>query len=400
MDNRYIHPSDQDHSDRDYDVTAVAGPNDLTLGDSESDDRDLPAGGSATPAAVDGSLLGEGRETDPQVQTRLLNLSLRIERMDRLLGQMAQEVDRSGSQLSVLTRNLTDTQLMQPLYAYLADLSTRLQSNQEQLTQLAHTVEATAQREQFDELARTLKRMNRTQFKSNTLGETKEEQVARALTILQDILDGRAEVETRGALLEQQQRDDERRTVRAEFAADFLPALDGLELALENGQSLLARQRQSMQDGESAFQGWQRSMAVAKESAQAGVWQKLRRSLGVTDPVALPAPPESTPPAEPIQEVIDATQAWLDGLQLVHRRFLGLLAAEGIEEIHAQGQPFDPHLHVAVEMKRTDDAPPNTVVGVVRKGYRQHGSVLRYAEVVVSQITNNEKESEKEHKDG
>jgi molecular chaperone GrpE len=95
--------------------------------------------------------------------------------------------------------------------------------------------------------------------------------------------------------------------------------------------------------------------------------------------------PEPPPLPASVQEVLDATQAWLDGLELVYRRALALLAAEGVQEIRAQGRPFDPHLHVAVETALTDDVPPNTVVDVTRKGYRQHGKVLRYAEVVVSQ---------------
>ena len=79
-----------------------------------------------------------------------------------------------------------------------------------------------------------------------------------------------------------------------------------------------------------------------------------------------------------------AVEAWLQGLALVRERFLGLLSAEGIQEMQALETPFDPHLHVAVETETRDDAPPNTIVRVLRKGYRQRQRVLRYAEVVVA----------------
>jgi len=335
------------------------------------------------PAAV-APAWGVDNDADPQVRQRLLALSLRMERMEHLLEQMAQEVGLSGSQLNALTRNLADVHLMQPVDARLAELSVRLESNQEQLAQLAHILGTTAKQEQLDELTRTLKRLNRTQFKSNALGETKEERVEQALKLLQDALEGRTQVQDRTVALEQQRREDVRRDARGEFAADFLPVLDSLELALQSGRALLDQQRQSMAESEETYRAWRRSMTESRQTAETSVWRKLRRSLGAEEATDASAPEPPPLPAS-VQEVLDATQAWLDGLELVYRRALALLAAEGVQEIRAQGRPFDPHLHVAVETALTDDVPPNTVVDVTRKGYRQHGKVLRYAEVVVSQ---------------
>jgi molecular chaperone GrpE len=54
-----------------------------------------------------------------------------------------------------------------------------------------------------------------------------------------------------------------------------------------------------------------------------------------------------------------------------------------IEEIHPEGQPFNPEFHEAM-MAQPSDAPPNTVLSVVQKGYQLNGRLLRPARVIVS----------------
>jgi len=54
-----------------------------------------------------------------------------------------------------------------------------------------------------------------------------------------------------------------------------------------------------------------------------------------------------------------------------------------IEEINPEGQPFNPELHEAM-MAQPADAPPNTVLSVIQRGYALNGRLLRPARVVVS----------------
>ena len=54
-----------------------------------------------------------------------------------------------------------------------------------------------------------------------------------------------------------------------------------------------------------------------------------------------------------------------------------------IEEINPEGQPFNPELHEAM-MAQPSDAPPNTVLAVIQRGYALNGRLLRPARVVVS----------------
>lgn len=80
-----------------------------------------------------------------------------------------------------------------------------------------------------------------------------------------------------------------------------------------------------------------------------------------------------------------AGMTWLDGIRLIHRKFQALLEMHGVSEIEAEGQTFDPNIHEAVTFGAGEE---NRVIGVVQKGYRLGGRVLRPAMVVVGQGTN------------
>ena len=75
-----------------------------------------------------------------------------------------------------------------------------------------------------------------------------------------------------------------------------------------------------------------------------------------------------------------AGMTWLDGLRLIHRKFQALLEMNGVTEIEADGEDFDPNVHEAVTFGPGEE---NKVTAVVQKGYRLGGRVLRPAMVVV-----------------
>jgi len=74
----------------------------------------------------------------------------------------------------------------------------------------------------------------------------------------------------------------------------------------------------------------------------------------------------------------------LQGVELVHRELLGVLAKHGVEEIEAEGVPFDPAVHEAMAQTPSETAAPNTVIQVFEKGYRLRDRLLRPARVVVA----------------
>lgn len=74
------------------------------------------------------------------------------------------------------------------------------------------------------------------------------------------------------------------------------------------------------------------------------------------------------------------------GVEMTLESLRSAMQEEGIEEISAQGEIFDPTMHQAVQsVPATEDQPAETVVQVLQKGYKLYDRVLRASMVVVAQ---------------
>ncbi|MGC2208730.1 MAG: nucleotide exchange factor GrpE [Candidatus Korobacteraceae bacterium] len=73
------------------------------------------------------------------------------------------------------------------------------------------------------------------------------------------------------------------------------------------------------------------------------------------------------------------------GIELIDRQFHDVLTRLGVEPIAAQGQPFDPNLHHAIQMVETTEVPDHHVLDELQRGYRLRDRVLRAAMVRVAQ---------------
>ena len=80
----------------------------------------------------------------------------------------------------------------------------------------------------------------------------------------------------------------------------------------------------------------------------------------------------------------DAHDPWVEGVRLTERKLRSVLESEGVTQIEAIGQPFDPNVHEAVVHEETTEAPDNAVIGELQRGYRLHDRVLRPALVKVA----------------
>ncbi len=70
------------------------------------------------------------------------------------------------------------------------------------------------------------------------------------------------------------------------------------------------------------------------------------------------------------------------GISLIHNRFQEVLESEGLEEIKALGESFDPETMDCVELIA---GPKDKVIEIVLKGYLLNNKVLRPAKVKVGQ---------------
>jgi molecular chaperone GrpE len=308
-------------------------------------------------------------------------LTSQLDRLQATLDAVLATSETGRDQTEALLRHLTDPARGEALDERLADLIAGQEAGQAEWQAFADKLAGS-----MNDLAQTLAKSNRTQFKSNTLAEMKDGQVTTALAALQELAARRAQAQEARAAHEQDRAAGLRDEARGEFAADFLPALDGVEMALESGRAVLDRQRAA---AVAAAAEAARPREPLSEPVGPTFWQRLAWALwgrGLPPGMAAASAPAPSPAPAPRDEVIAGLDAWLQGLEMVRTRFLTLLATAGISHIRAEGQPFDPRLHLAMTIESRADAPNGAVVAVLRKGYQQRGRVLRYAEVAVNRV--------------
>jgi molecular chaperone GrpE len=72
------------------------------------------------------------------------------------------------------------------------------------------------------------------------------------------------------------------------------------------------------------------------------------------------------------------------GFELIYKQLLDNLARLGAQRLDPLGQPFDPHLHQAMDRVETTEHPDGTILTVYQPAYLYHGRVLRPAMVRVA----------------
>lgn len=151
-------------------------------------------------------------------------------------------------------------------------------------------------------------------------------------------------------------------------------------------ESLRAALDESQAKAQEYLDGWQRARAdfanykkrVEREQAQ--VYQNaaasiFKRFLDVLDDLerALKNKPQDGEAA-----------AWSSGIELVYRKFLSILEAEGVNVMKAEGEMFDPNLHEAISQEENDHYQSGQIIEVVKNGYVMGDKVIRPALVRVA----------------
>jgi molecular chaperone GrpE len=75
---------------------------------------------------------------------------------------------------------------------------------------------------------------------------------------------------------------------------------------------------------------------------------------------------------------------WAGGVELIYRKLLAILEAEGVQPIPVEGQMFDPNLHEAISQEESLEHASGEIIGVVQNGYTLGERVLRPARVRVA----------------
>jgi molecular chaperone GrpE len=85
-----------------------------------------------------------------------------------------------------------------------------------------------------------------------------------------------------------------------------------------------------------------------------------------------------------LQHMGDAPSSVSEGLQLLQRKLLSVLEAQGVTPLQSLGETFNPEFHDAIGTVRNDDLESGTVAEEMQRGYRWGDDVLRPARVRVA----------------
>jgi molecular chaperone GrpE len=72
------------------------------------------------------------------------------------------------------------------------------------------------------------------------------------------------------------------------------------------------------------------------------------------------------------------------GIELIYKQLQDALLKLGLRAIPAKGEPFDPHLHEAIEMVETTDAEDHQILEELQRGYKLKDRLLRPSMVKVA----------------
>ena len=185
--------------------------------------------------------------------------------------------------------------------------------------------------------------------------------------------------------------------VEAELADDSAstPAAEGVPNAEVLEEQLVSREEMDKLKDElnevrtkadEYLDGWQRSRAdfanykkrVERDQAlvyQMAVGSILKRYLDVIDDLerALKNKPQEGEGA-----------AWAEGIELVYRKMLALLESEGLQQMDAVSQIFDPNLHEAISQEPSPDHESGQIIEVIKQGYMLGDRVIRPALVRIA----------------
>ena len=84
-----------------------------------------------------------------------------------------------------------------------------------------------------------------------------------------------------------------------------------------------------------------------------------------------------------LKEIGDNNYGYIQGVEMVCQQLIQVLEREGVEEIPALGENFDPTFHHAIAQEHIEDCEDNIIIDVLQKGYKLKDKVIRASVVKV-----------------
>jgi molecular chaperone GrpE len=155
---------------------------------------------------------------------------------------------------------------------------------------------------------------------------------------------------------------------RQEPAEDVETLRQALAEERRKAEKYLANWQRTQADLENYAKRAERERAEIIESANRALMLNLLPVLDDFDRAFASLPPEFS------------NSSWTEGIKLVYNKFKSVLESEGLVEIKAEGELFDPYYHEAVGQGQGKEG---VVIAEVRRGYKLKDKVLRPSMVIV-----------------
>ncbi|TET93020.1 nucleotide exchange factor GrpE [Candidatus Aerophobetes bacterium] len=107
------------------------------------------------------------------------------------------------------------------------------------------------------------------------------------------------------------------------------------------------------------------------------------------------------PVLDDLERAVDSSQqsknlaSLMEGMRMILDQLKAILQKQGLQEIQAKGEEFDPHYHEALMSVDLAEYPDNLVVEEMRKGYKLNDKILRPAMVKVNKRSQENKKKNK-----
>ena len=173
--------------------------------------------------------------------------------------------------------------------------------------------------------------------------------------------------------------DDQDQPDVGEVDLDDIPLEEKLELiqaALETSEAKAEEYLDGWQRAKAEFANFRKRQERERELAKfESVGRIIKRYLPIVDDM------ERALKDRPTEG--DGT-AWAEGVELIYRKLISILEAEGVTPLEVEGEMFDPNLHEAVLQTPSKDHESGQVIEVLQTGYMLGERVLRPAVVRVA----------------
>ena len=134
------------------------------------------------------------------------------------------------------------------------------------------------------------------------------------------------------------------------------------------------------------FEGWQRERADFVNYKKRVERDQVQTHQNVIGSIAK----KYLPVVDDLERALKARptngegSTWAEGIELIYRKLQQILESDGVQEIKAVGELFDPSMHEALTHEESPAHQSGQIIEVVQKGYLIGDRVLRPALVRVA----------------